>query len=76
MLISKQILVSAFVLGASVTGLTGCGQTGALYLPTPKSAANTEPGAASTTLVQEVEQQPIDAIKFIAVYAYLTGASG
>ena len=44
MLIAKQILVSALVLGACVASLAGCGQTGALYLPTrPGPKAVTQP---------------------------------
>ncbi|MDO8457863.1 MAG: lipoprotein [Burkholderiaceae bacterium] len=37
MLIAKQILVSSLVLGAGLSTLTGCGQTGALYLPTERT---------------------------------------
>lgn len=33
MLTTKQILISALALGASVLNLSGCGQTGPLYLP-------------------------------------------
>jgi predicted small lipoprotein YifL len=36
MLISKQILVSALIVVSAVTSLTGCGQTGSLYLPAPQ----------------------------------------
>jgi predicted small lipoprotein YifL len=49
MLITKQILVSVFVLGAGVTTLTGCGMTGSLYLPTtptPSKPAASSPQAA------------------------------
>jgi predicted small lipoprotein YifL len=53
MLSSKQILASALVLVASMTSLTGCGQTGSLYMPAPKAPANTTPGAALTVPVPE-----------------------
>jgi predicted small lipoprotein YifL len=39
MLSFQRILVTTFVLGASTAGLLGCGQPGALYLPTDPSAA-------------------------------------
>jgi len=44
MLIAKQILVSSLVLGAGLSTLAGCGQTGALYLPTERT-----PTVPSTT---------------------------
>ncbi|MDO8699365.1 MAG: lipoprotein, partial [Rhodoferax sp.] len=43
MLITKQILVSALVLGACVLNLAGCGQTGALYLPARTTPAKQTP---------------------------------
>ncbi|WP_152528811.1 LPS translocon maturation chaperone LptM [Rhodoferax saidenbachensis] len=43
MLISKQILVRAFVLAICVLNLAACGQTGALYLP-----AKTSPQSSSS----------------------------
>jgi len=39
MLITKQILVRALFLGLVGLNLVACGQTGALYLPTPPTAA-------------------------------------
>ena len=39
MLSFLRILVTTIVLGASTAGLLGCGQPGALYLPTEPSAA-------------------------------------
>ena len=39
MLSFLRILVTPFVLGISTAGLLGCGQPGALYLPTEPSAA-------------------------------------
>lgn len=39
MLSLLRILVTPFVLGISTAGLMGCGQPGALYLPTEPSAA-------------------------------------
>ncbi|NVO07558.1 MAG: lipoprotein [Rhodoferax sp.] len=38
MLNAKQILVSAIVLACCALQLTGCGQTGPLYLPSPPGA--------------------------------------
>jgi hypothetical protein len=40
MLSFLRILVTPFVLGISTAGLIGCGQPGALYLPTEPSAVN------------------------------------
>lgn len=40
MLSFNRILVTTIVLGVSTVGLLGCGQTGALYLPTEPSAAH------------------------------------
>jgi predicted small lipoprotein YifL len=47
-----RILVTPFVLGVSTVGLLGCGQPGALYLPTEPSAAKraTLPEALLQTL--------------------------
>ncbi|MDO8278600.1 MAG: lipoprotein [Burkholderiaceae bacterium] len=39
MLSVRQILVSAIVLAASTAALSGCGQKGALFLPTGAAAA-------------------------------------
>ncbi|MCF8156147.1 MAG: lipoprotein [Rhodoferax sp.] len=65
MLISKQILVSALILSASVASLTGCGQTGSLYLPAPSAPANTASGAPdSATLHRSLP--PVIAIYLIA----------
>jgi predicted small lipoprotein YifL len=46
MLNAKQILVSAFVLAAVVASLTGCGQTGSLYLPTRPATPASAPAAS------------------------------
>jgi predicted small lipoprotein YifL len=48
MLVSKQILVTALVLVAGATSLTGCGQTGSLYMPAPQTPTKTTPSAALT----------------------------
>jgi predicted small lipoprotein YifL len=48
MLISKQILVTALTLSPIVASLTGCGQTGSLYLPVPQTPVNAASGAAVT----------------------------
>ncbi|MFZ3220775.1 MAG: lipoprotein [Rhodoferax sp.] len=47
MLIAKQILVSALVLGAGVLNLAGCGQTGNLYLPPRSAPAKPAPTATA-----------------------------
>ena len=39
MLKAKQILATLIVLGVCMLNLTGCGQTGPLYLPTPPAAS-------------------------------------
>ncbi|MES2581163.1 MAG: lipoprotein [Pseudomonadota bacterium] len=49
MLIAKQILVSALVLGACMSTLTGCGQTGSLYLPPPPKPAKPAASAPLAT---------------------------
>ncbi|OIN91366.1 MAG: hypothetical protein AUJ20_11100 [Comamonadaceae bacterium CG1_02_60_18] len=40
MLLIRQILGRVFVLGACTVTVAGCGQAGALYLPTSPAAAN------------------------------------
>jgi predicted small lipoprotein YifL len=57
MLFSKQILVIASILGASMVNLTGCGQTGALYLPAPHPPVNLVPSAAGNLPAPEVETE-------------------
>ena len=47
MLIFKQILISAMVLGSGVWSLAGCGQTGSLYLPTRTAQAKPPPAASA-----------------------------
>jgi len=52
MLIAKQILVRALVLGACMSTLVGCGQTGSLYLPqTPNPA---KPTASAPLAIADV----------------------
>jgi len=48
MLNAKQILVSTIVLAASVSNLSACGQTGALYLPEKKAATTVQPSTPTT----------------------------
>jgi len=49
MLITKQILVSALILGAGVLNLSGCGQTGPLYLPAKNTPA--KPSSGTTPVI-------------------------
>nr|WP_315490424.1 lipoprotein [uncultured Rhodoferax sp.] len=52
MLIAKQILVRALVLGGCMSILGGCGQTGSLYLPpAPKP---TKPAASAPLATTQV----------------------
>ncbi|MFZ2308647.1 MAG: lipoprotein [Rhodoferax sp.] len=46
MLNAKQILVTALVLATGVVGLTGCGQTGSLYLPARPATPASAPAAS------------------------------
>ncbi|MES2949362.1 MAG: lipoprotein [Pseudomonadota bacterium] len=52
MLITKQILVRALVLGACMSTLTGCGQPGPLYLPTKPTPSKPASSAALATPTQ------------------------
>jgi predicted small lipoprotein YifL len=48
MLNAKQILVSALALVVGMAGLTGCGQTGSLYLPS-RPAPVSKPAVPAAT---------------------------
>ncbi|MFZ1608748.1 MAG: lipoprotein [Rhodoferax sp.] len=49
MLRAKQILVSALVLVVCMVGLSGCGQTGSLYLPKRPVPAGSVPVAGTSS---------------------------
>ncbi|MBK6323676.1 MAG: lipoprotein [Burkholderiales bacterium] len=51
MLRVKQILVSALVLVVCMVSLSGCGQTGSLYLPKRPAPAGSVPAAGATSAV-------------------------
>ncbi|WP_251140754.1 lipoprotein [Rhodoferax sp. U11-2br] len=52
----QQILVRALALSATVSLLSACGQTGALYLPTPP--AGTHRATLPESLVPQVFSRP------------------
>lgn len=61
MLITNQILVRWLVLAACAFTLTGCGQTGSLYLPTRPASATPAPLAARPATVHSAGGHAVDA---------------
>jgi len=55
----QQILVRALGLSATALILTACGQTGALYLPTPPAGVHR--ATLPETLIPQVFSRPADA---------------